>query len=239
LRIRSRRGKRRGRAGADRAADSEHASVCAGRVGESGARGSGRRALHWGRRGGARIPGASRTDGATFRTGSVQRSSRRAVVPDRGQGEVESGWRTGISGTAGQSGKDSRVPDRVGRNRSGAGKPRAGAGSGGGGEGRRSRRASNHCLRGGGSGHQRRGVAPVSRERTAKLHDAIGIREFECIAHYPQRQSGLSRTTPSPCHADPLQRQRCYTAYFHRKYGCHYMGRGVATPSCGHGRQFL
>src|SRR5258706_10775089 len=84
---------------------------------------------------------------------------RRKAVPDRGRGEVRGRWEHRVPREGGRSGKDTWVPDRVGRDRSGS--KRAGVGEAvcSGGEGKRGNREAVGVLlrwrRRGGGEHQR------------------------------------------------------------------------------------
>src|SRR5580693_10782552 len=105
----------------DRSADSEHADLHIGFVWEAGAGGCSWGVVH--RRGGssAGILEAAGVDGGAVFAGSVRNGSGRADVPDGGCGEMACGWEHRVSGAERRTGKDTRIPDRVRRDRSGAG----------------------------------------------------------------------------------------------------------------------
>src|SRR5262245_39911101 len=118
--------------GADRAADREHAVVCAwGRRAITAARECGR-AVYSGSGSGARIFESGGTDAGAVCGGPVQRESRGADVSNWRPGEVAAERRIVVFGTARRAGEDPWVSDRVGRDRGGvAGSGRSGAGGGG------------------------------------------------------------------------------------------------------------
>src|SRR6202030_968943 len=107
---------------ADRSADMEYAGICVGWEFGAGTGGGSGGIVHSGSGIGARVCEAGRDDGGEICSGSVWCGGD-ADVPDGGLGAVAWGREPGIFGTDGPSSEDSRIPDRVGRDRGGTSPP--------------------------------------------------------------------------------------------------------------------
>jgi non-ribosomal peptide synthetase component F len=99
--------------------DSEHASLHSGCTHAARARRCQGRTLLGRRRARQRLSAQTRPDGGAIHPAPVLDERRRARVPDGRRGAVSCGRRDRVSGTGRPSGEGARLPDRVGRNRSG------------------------------------------------------------------------------------------------------------------------
>src|SRR5262249_26976017 len=108
---------------------------CAGRGRTTTAEEQPWRALYRGRGIGARVPESGGADGGAVHPEPVQRGREQPVVQDGRPGEVAGERRAVVCGTSRRPGEDSRIPDRVGRDRAAVGWVGGSRRSGGGGAG--------------------------------------------------------------------------------------------------------
>src|SRR5438132_11934782 len=114
------------RRSANREGDQQQRGVCDRRARGGSGSGIKGRALHWRSRSGERVCGEGRADGGEVRAGRVQQGGRAEAVPDRGYWKVEERREYRVCGKGRSSGEGERIPDRVGRDRSGIDETRSG-----------------------------------------------------------------------------------------------------------------
>jgi hypothetical protein len=106
--------------GPHRTPDLEHAGLRAGPGAAPRAGGGAGRAVHRGRRRGARLPGTPGEDGGAVRSRPVRHGAGGADVPHGRPGAVDGGRHGGVPGPAGPAGQDPGIPDRARGDRGGA-----------------------------------------------------------------------------------------------------------------------
>src|SRR3984893_12231865 len=189
----------------DRATDSEHADLHIGPVGRAGTGGGSGRDSYRRGTGSARVFEPCGGDGGEVFERPVCEGSRGADVQDGGCGEMAGGRERGVFRTERRPGKDTRIPDRVGRDRSDAGETSGSARGGSDCAGRGTRREAFGGVLHGEGGRRGRGrsrcggVAETPAGEAAGVYGAGGVCAIGADAADAEREAGPQEFTVAGC----------------------------------------